>query len=379
MPTLVTREIRRPGLARSTKILIAVLLSVIIHCLLLLLLAWALPHWPRARLPGRSGPFRLTITKSTPAPQADQAAASGGSTPPPYIPTLDEQQADKPPDQPSFISDKDTHAASEQPANGDKPLPSQQGKEIPDFQFDTRPFRLDKVASSAASAAPASPTDSKAPDKQKDQHTKTKTSAPDSKSKPAVRPEATPSPAGDLATLKPVASPTPEEFPGATPDNSETPPPPEAQPMARQPITLPATPNSKTSIGLPKRPGYQPETIQTKMAGSINNRGRAAVSAIGTPMGRYDKLVSDAVGMRWYYYVQQRADLISVGTVKIHFVVNSSGHVGGIKIVSGNANGVLADISIAAISEAEIPPIPDDVAATLDGNQLEVDYDFSEY
>jgi TonB family protein len=83
--------------------------------------------------------------------------------------------------------------------------------------------------------------------------------------------------------------------------------------------------------------------------------------------------------MRWYYYVAQRADLISVGSVKIHFMIAQSGSVHDVKVLSGNQNGVLADISLAAITEAEIPPIPPDVAATLDGNQMEVEYDFSEY
>ncbi len=379
MPTLVTRQIRRPGLSRTAKVLIAVVVAVIIHFLLFLLLAWAIPHWPKGRLPARSAPFRLTITKSTPAPEPARLAGSGAPTPPPYIPTLDEQASDKAPDQPAFISDKDTLAASEKPATGDKPLPTQDGKEIPAFDFDTRPFRLDKVVSSAASAAPASPTDSKDPSKEKEQHAKTKTSIPDSKSKPKSQPTPVPTPAGELASLKPDPSPTPQATPDEFPSLSDTPPPPEAQPMARQAVTSPATPSSKTSPGLKKRAGYQPETIQTRMAGSINNRGRSAVSALGTPMGRYNKVVSDAVGMRWYYYVQQRSDLISVGTVKIHFVISSDGHVSSVKIIGGNENGVLADISVAAINEAEIPPIPQDVAATLEGNQMEVDYDFSEY
>jgi outer membrane biosynthesis protein TonB len=379
MPTLATRKIGRPGLTRSTKILIAVVLSVLIHFLLLLLLAWALPHWPKGRLPARSAPFRLTITKSTPAPESNLGLSSGKPTPPPYIRTLDEQLADKAPDQPDFQSDKDTLAASEKAATGDKPLPTQEGKAIPEFDFDTRPFRLAKIATDAASAAPSSPTDSKEPSKDKNSHPKTKTSAPDSQSKPSAQPQPTATPAGELASLKAPPSPTPQQTPDEFPNTSETPPPPEAQPMSRQAVTSPATPSTITSRGLPKTPGYQPETIQNRVSGAISNRGRPAVSALGTPMGKYNKLISDIVGMRWYTYVAQQADLISVGSVKIHFVISATGHVHDVKIVSGNANGVLADISLQAITEAEIPPIPADVAATLDGNQMEVDYEFSEY
>jgi outer membrane biosynthesis protein TonB len=380
MPTLVTRRIRRSELPRSVKILIALLAAVIFHLLFLLLLAWALPHWPKARMPARSAPFRLTITKATPAPVVNGLASSDKPTPPPYIRTLDEQASDKAPDQPAFQSDKNTLEAAELAATGDKPLPTMQGKDIPAFDFDTRPFRLDKVAADAATAAPASPTDSKNPSKDKERNPTAHTTAPDSKTKPSAQPQPTATPpVGELATLKSQPSPTPAATPDEFPDVSQTPPPPEADPLARQSPVNPATPSTVTSRGLPKRPGYQPETIQTKMAGAISNRGRPSPGALGTPFGRYQKAISDAVGMRWYYYVAQQADLISVGTVKVHFVIAASGRVHDVKVVSGNANGVLADISEQAINEAEIPPIPPDVAATLSGNQMDMDFDFSEY
>ncbi len=41
------------------------------------------------------------------------------------------------------------------------------------------------------------------------------------------------------------------------------------------------------------------------------------------------------------------------------------------------ANEALASVSVRSIIEAEIPPIPKDIAPTLAGGQLEVDYSFS--
>jgi outer membrane biosynthesis protein TonB len=379
MPTLVTPRIRRPGLPRSTKIVIAVVAAVILHLLFLWLLAWILPYWPKGRLPAKSSPLTLTITKSTPAPETSLVPSEGKPTPPPYIRTPDDRASDKPPDDPAFQSDKDTLAASELPAAGDKPLPTQNGKDIPSFDFDTQPFRLGKVATDAASAAPASPTDSKMPSKDKTAHPKSSNPVPDSQSKPSSQPQPTATPAGDLASLKAPPSPTPQATPDEFPSLSDTPPPPASQPMSRQSPLSPATPSTVTSNGPRKPLGYQPQTIPGTMKGGISNRGRSSPAALGTPMGRYNKAVSDAVGMRWYYYVAQQADLISVGTVRIHFAVSESGHVRDVKVISGNANGVLADISLNAINEAEIPPIPPDVAAMLDGHQLDVDYDFSEY
>ena len=44
------------------------------------------------------------------------------------------------------------------------------------------------------------------------------------------------------------------------------------------------------------------------------NRGPSSVNAVGTPLGRYQKAVSDAIGSRWYYYMTEKRDLISIGT-----------------------------------------------------------------
>jgi outer membrane biosynthesis protein TonB len=359
-----------------------VLLSALINLVLMVVIAWTVPHWPRGHRKPQGAPITLTIVRSTPAPDQSALKSTGGSVPPPYIATQDENQSDHAPDQPSFISDKDTLAASEKPASGFDPLPTQDGKQIPAFDFDTRPFRLDKVASSAASAAAATAAQPNATQpKQRQPPAKTSATAQSTPKPPEqATPAPTPAPDDDAAFLKAQdAAPTPAPTAAATPQEFNDPPPPDTQTQdaAQQPMT--SATSRTNSPGLPKKPGYQPETIQTRMNGSISNRGRASVAAMGTPMGRYNKMLSDAVGMRWYFYVQERADLISVGSVKIHFAVTQSGKVEDIRILSGKPNTVLADISLNAISEAEIPPIPPDVAATLDGNRLEVDYDFSEY
>ena len=40
----------------------------------------------------------------------------------------------------------------------------------------------------------------------------------------------------------------------------------------------------------------------------------SALNAVGTPQGRYKKLLEDAIGSRWYYYTAAKIDLISIGT-----------------------------------------------------------------
>ena len=55
-----------------------------------------------------------------------------------YLRTNDDQKTDQKPVDSMFESDKDTAAASEQPAKGDAPLPTQEGKDTPDIGLQER-------------------------------------------------------------------------------------------------------------------------------------------------------------------------------------------------------------------------------------------------
>ena len=123
--------------------------------------------------------------------------------------------------------------------------------------------------------------------------------------------------------------------------------------------------------------GFQPETRITRIRGSISNRGKASVDAAATPLGRYKKMVSDAIGSRWYYYVNDQIGLLNIGTVEIRFIVSSNGKVGGVKVLSNTSNESFASVSVNSIIEAEIPPIPDEVAKLLVNGRLEIDYTFT--
>ena len=35
------------------------------------------------------------------------------------------------------------------------------------------------------------------------------------------------------------------------------------------------------------------------------------MNALGTPLGRYQKIVADSIGSRWYAFVDQKRDLVS--------------------------------------------------------------------
>ena len=83
--------------------------------------------------------------------------------------------------------------------------------------------------------------------------------------------------------------------------------------------------------------------------------------------------MEDAIGMLWYQLVDQHMDVIAPGDVKLHFFIDREGRVEKLHVTSGKANSVLADVSVEAVSEAPLPPIPPEVAAVLEGGQLEVE------
>ena len=154
------------------------------------------------------------------------------------------------------------------------------------------------------------------------------------------------------------------------PDETETSPPDVA---ASAP---PAAPRPKPELAASS---YQAEKEQTRITGQLTTRGPSSVNAVGTPLGRYQKAVSDAIGSRWYYYMNKKMDLVSIGTAHIEAEVDAQGHVQKLRVVSNNANEAFANICLQSFQEAHIPPIPPDLIATLPEGRMPVDFSFTAY
>jgi len=200
-------------------------------------------------------------------------------------------------------------------------------------------------------------------------------------SKPA--PEATipPKPKSTEAPIPPPATtPEPEQFamltstpppPITAPDETESSPPP-----VMEAPTAPAVPRPKPELAASD---YQAQKEQTRISGRLSNRGPSSVNAVGTPLGRYQKAVSDAIGSRWYYHMKSRMDLVSIGTAHIQAEVDAQGRLQNLRIVSNNANEAFANICLQSFQEARIPPIPPDLVPALPEGRMPVDFSFTAY
>ena len=128
-----------------------------------------------------------------------------------------------------------------------------------------------------------------------------------------------------------------------------------------------------------QRSSYQPLKERTRLAGSITNRGTSAVNAVGTPLGRYQKTLFDAIGSHWYAYIEQKADLVSLGTTRVSFWVDRSGRVKNLKVLSNDSNEAFANVCLQAILDSKLPPIPEDVAGALPPEGLESEIAFTTF
>jgi TonB family protein len=256
-----------------------------------------------------------------------------------YVDTDDDQKTDKKPEDSQFESDKDTAAASEKEGKIPGPLPEQEGKNLEDLMFKNHDFSLDtkgtnfnRESANGGESAQATPV-------------------------PTPTASATPAPSpkpDELAML--LSTPTPS--PPATPQQN----------TAQQ---------NKQNQGAPQT-DYRPQKIVTRMQGNISNRGHSSVGAIGTPQGRFQKAVEDAIGSRWYYYVGQRADLVEIGTVRVEFRILPSGRVKDARIISNSSNQTFGSVSLQSILDASIPPMPPELASLVPDSGLEFTFSFTQ-
>jgi outer membrane biosynthesis protein TonB len=334
------------------KLGLAILISLFLH----LLVGFSLAAFGSAftpALPIEDKPVELTIVdlSATPPPLVPKN--------PPFMETAPSKESAEKPKEQTFESNANSIAASKLPATGEASLPTQDGKERPVVNLETHQFSL--------------PTDGSKP-----QPEPQSTVAPESK--PA--PEAT-TPPKPKASAAPISKPT--AAPATTPEAEQfamlasTPPPPIKAPDETEPPPPPvvaAVPRPKPELAASS---YQAQKEETRITGRLTNRGPSSVNAVGTPLGRYQKAVSDAIGSRWYYYMNSKMDLVSIGTAHLEAEVDAQGHVQKLRVVSNNANEAFANICLQSFQEAHIPPIPPDLIATLPEGRMPVDFSFTAY
>jgi outer membrane biosynthesis protein TonB len=235
----------------------------------------------------------------------------------------DESKKAPEPKEKTFESNANSIGASELAATGELPLPSQTGKDRPFMDLETHQHSLETKGAQPQPSA-----------------------APQENPNPSAAPQTQPAPVTAA-----------EQFAMLT--QQPTPP-------VEKSVTSPQT-----------RSAYRSMKERTRISGRITNRGVSSVNALGTPLGRYQKFLLDAIGSRWYAFIDRQIDLVTIGTARVVFIVDRSGHVKNLKVVENSSNETLANVCIQSIQEAQLPPMPDDLATTLPPEGLDMDIPFT--
>jgi outer membrane biosynthesis protein TonB len=295
------------------KVLWALLAALCIHFIIGYALAVYRPKPIEQTTAEEEKPVELSFVDlpATPAPMKNTM----------FVENDESKQAEAPKDK-TFESNANSIAASQQPAAGDMPIPTQDGSDRTKLDFNSQ--------------APSLTSEGAQP-------------------QPSVASQ-------EQATPQPTVQPTPRAKTDELAMLTSTPTP---RPSA---ATKPQPPKSV----------YQPLKERSRSAGSISNRGVSSVNAIGTPFGRYEKTVLDAIGSRWYTYTPEKRDLINLGVTKVMFSIDRRGRVKNLKIVSNSSNEVFANVCLQSILEIDGQyPIPEDVAATLPTEGMNEEITFS--
>ena len=314
----------------------AILISIVLHLAVGFSLAAFGSVFTPPPVPEEEKPSELTLMDLSSPPEKEKN---------PVFVDVDKskESAEKPKDQ-TFESSANSLAASQKAPSGDLPLPSQDGKDLPITDLETHDFSLATQGSTPQPQQPSPPPE-------------TKPSPPPAKS-PTPDPE-------QLAMLKSTPPPpikAPEETPSPAPDSTASVAPPAPRPQPQAPAS-----------------NYQAQRQQTKITGNISRQGPSSVNAVGTPLGRYQKQMYDAVGQRWYSHMQERQDLVSIGTARLTFSIDRSGRVTNLKVLENTANEAFASVCLQSVQELKLPPIPEDVASTLPPEGLQAELTFISY
>ncbi len=369
-----------------------------IHALVLLFFTWFMNSEAGRRLlepPEAAAPVEEQKEVTMIFPEQIIPAPLLPKPPPPraYIRTTQNEGVAVAPKGAAFQSDRNTIAASKLPPKADATLmmPTTAGTAPTKMELANRDYRDGQLKNDNAPPANATPLEMRPP----------QPAAPPSILKPQQQlpptppkqvAKATPADTTPLVKMmeemdKDAARLDPNRLPievrkAEKQKVAETPPP---KPQVREPQdasppvpkAIPVTDPTKLTAGKPEKDAFNPFTRTGKMDGAISREGENAVDSEATPLGRYMKQVRDAVGKKWHLYVQLGRDSFNFGRVRFRFYVDKRGVPQDLRILSDarDADPRMRDLTLRAILDAQIPPIPADLLPTLDDERVKIEYE----
>ncbi len=122
---------------------------------------------------------------------------------------------------------------------------------------------------------------------------------------------------------------------------------------------------------------FRGNQTKTAIVGNISRTGRSALDVADSPMGRYQALISRAVELEWQRNCVRHRDFITPGYLTVRFFVKEKGDVESVQFVGeGQSGAVQKGFTLNSIRNAKIPVMPSEVRSDMQGEALELIFNF---
>ncbi len=286
------------------------------------------------------------------------------------------------PDRPNFISDRNTLAAdrsssSEGPSN----MPSVDGEDDETIDVEERRYRDGPLLEESPTPVRPEPQ----PLQPANAQAKTPVSVPARTTEPEAKPSFS-EPIPDAPGAIPIPPPNPiPESPEEIEQVTERPPTPNEsleEPSESDSLpsseSIPPSEPAPSTVNLPELdvPTFQSESRKADLAGGADREGDATFNAENTAIGRYRKQVDTAIERVWQAKMLESQQFMGWARISVQFTINRFGQPEDLKVTKAKANAILTNQTLAAIMEAEIPEMPKQVQAHLDGGNMPCFFNF---
>lgn len=311
--------------------------------------------------------------------RASEPAPPPADPPKRMVRTAAHQESETAPDETNLIGERNTLAASELPPNPDGPMvPSQEGEQ-PRRPEEVQTFDSRYQEGVEPDVAVTPMVEEQPPPG--DPALKPSEEVPDPAAGEDTAPPPPPSgaPREELYTTETQVPVAPREdeteremdqesLPKDSESVSEAE---EAKPAGGGPEAVPAKPQT------PSDPGFRTEARKTRLRGSIGRKGPSSQDVENTAMGRYQAKLSRAVEREWQRNCFRYREHITPGMLTIRFLLDEKGRVTGIRFLEVmEATTIQKGFTMKSIQSADLPTMPKELVRELDGEPLELIYNF---
>ncbi len=328
--------------------------------------------------PAREQTIKIFPEMFEPVPEEKPASLK-----PEAVRTSPDQESAEPPASRRFMGERNTRATSDRPATLDDPaMPSQRGREpVNENELETteskyQDGRLDSPPSKptppSAEPAPPAPATPPAPPAEMAKGEKTENPGDFLKTEPAVR---------DAI----LDGPNPVEIPVPNAEIREDMKPREEKKVregTKEGLADKKAEEKPKAMPKPRPapiddPAFAGNQSKTAIRGSISRNGRSALDVADTAMGRYQSKISRAVELEWQRNCVKHRDFITPGYLTVRFFVQPSGKVRSVQFVGDLKTGeIQKGFTLNSIRDAPIPEMPSAVRKEMDGDALELIFNF---